>query len=253
MDSSELVALVTGGAHGIGYACARAFAKRGTRVVIADRDSDRLSAAAERLLDSHDVQRDSIMPLAADVTDRRAVNEMFAQVAGTWGPVLILVNNAGISGGRKALAQITEDEWDKLMMANVRAMYLCTQVALPAMYAKGWGRVVNVASVQAISARLMGSAHYAATKGAVAAFSRKVALEAAPHNVAINCVAPGLIGNTGFTSTVDGELLEQYLNLIPVHRAGTADEVAALITFLCSDQASYIIGQTIIIDGGSSI
>lgn len=253
MDFRETVALVTGGAHGIGYACAFALLQRGTRVVIADRDEDRLMAAVNGLLANEAMKADFIMAIAADVTDSKSVKDIFARVASIWGPILILVNNAGISGGRKTLAEITEEEWDRLIIANVRGMYLCTRAALPAMYATRWGRVINISSVQAVSSRLMGSAHYAASKGAVAAFSRKIALEAASYNVAINCVAPGFIGATGFTAKIEEKLLQRYLELIPVGRPGTAEEVAALVAFLCSPDASYIIGQTIVMDGGSSI
>ncbi|MCK9571350.1 SDR family oxidoreductase [Candidatus Pacearchaeota archaeon] len=252
MNFDKLVALVTGGGSGIGYACVRALLRGGARVAMAGRNKEKLDAARKKLVENDAVPESSIMAVCADVTDASAVRSMFERVENAWGPVMALVNNAGVSGGRKLLSEITEEEWDRLMTANLRGLYLCTKAALPAMYANRWGRIVNISSVQAVSAKLMASAHYATTKGGIAAFTRRVAMEAAPQGVVMNCVAPGLIADTGFPD-VKGELLQRYLALIPVNRPGTCEEVAELVAFLCSVHAGYIVGQTIVMDGGSSI
>ena len=252
MQPKEEVALVTGAASGIGFACARTLLLQGARVLVNDLNEGPLEDARQALAGSDGIEADQILTAAADVTDADAVAGMFQRVLGQWGAVSILVNNAGVSGGRRALAEITADMWDEMMAANVRGMYLCTRCVLPHMYKRAWGRVVNMASIAAISGRLMASAHYSAAKGAIAAFTRRVAIEAAPHNVAVNCVAPGLTADTGFTRAVTGDLLEQYLERIPAGRPATCDEIAELVAFLCSRHAGYIIGQTIVIDGGAS-
>ena len=252
MDFDELVALVTGGGSGIGLACARVLLRRGSRVVIADCSSERLAAARDALLQEEPDAESRLMTVLADVTDASAVEAMFDKVTAEWGPVMALVNNAGISGGRKRLCEISDEEWDQMMTANLRGVHLCTRRALPPMYEARYGRIVNMASTAGLSARLLASAHYAAAKGGIMAFTKRVAIEAAPENVAVNCVAPGLTAGTRFTCNIKGELLEHYLSCIPANRPGTCEEVAELVAFLCSPHAGYIIGQTIVIDGGAS-
>lgn len=252
MEFSQLVALVTGGAGGIGLACVRALLGRGSRVVINDRDAEKLENTRRTLIKSDSIPESRIMAVPADVTDSDAVAAMFDQVRQAWGPVTALVNNAGVSGGRMELAETTDEQWDRMMAANLRGMFLCTKNALPDMYEKRWGRVVNMSSVTGVSGKLLASAHYAATKGAVVSFTKRISMEAAPYNVAVNCVAPGLIADTGFTYMVKGELLERYLEGIPANRPGTCEEVAEMVAFLCSEHAGYIIGQAIVMDGGAS-
>ena len=252
MDFEQAVTLVTGGASGIGLACAGALLARGCRVAVNDRDAPGLEAAAASLIDGETVPKSRVLAVPGDVTDSAAVASMFDRVERAWGPVTTLVNNAGVSGGRMKLAEIGEDQWDAMMVANLRGMYLCTRRALPAMYESRWGRIVNMASIAGVSAKLLASAHYSAAKGAIVAFTKRVSMEAAPHNVAVNCVAPGLIADTGFTRAVKGDLLKSYLASIPLGRPGTCREVAELVAFLCSEHAGYIIGQTVVMDGGAS-
>jgi len=251
VEARDVVALVTGAGSGIGLGCARALLRAGARVAINDRASDALDRAAAALADEG-LPASRIAAVCADVTDAGTVARMFAEVRQRWGPVGALVNNAAVSGGRLPLAEIADEQWDRMMTANLRGVYLCTRQALPDMVAKRWGRVVNIASVAGVSGKLLASAHYAAAKGGVVAFTRRVAMEAAPHGVAVNAVAPGLIADTGFTRAITGPLLERYLAGIPAHRAGTVDEVAQLAAFLCSEHAGYIVGQTVVVDGGAS-
>ena len=252
MDFDRQVALVTGGANGIGLGVARALLRKGCRVAVNDRDEDRLAAARQGLIEEDGIPVSRILTVPADVTDAGAVAAMFERIAGEWEPVTSLVNNAGISGGRLTLAEIDEERWDNMVAANLRGVYLCTRQALTPMYERRWGRVVNMASIAGVSAKLRASAHYSTTKGGICAFTRRVSMEAAEHNVAVNCVAPGLIGGTGFTCNIEGQLLSDYLACIPVGRPGKVDEVAELVAFLCSGHAGYIIGQTIVMDGGAS-
>lgn len=252
MRFKEQVALVTGGAMGIGLSCVRALLRKGCRVVMNDLSAEKLDSAKKQLAEDESFPESLLMTVSADVTDAGAVEDMFGQVTRKWGPVTSLVNNAGISGGRKTLSEIPDEEWDRMIVANLRGVYLCTKTALPAMYQNQWGRIVNIASVAGVSGKLMASAHYAAAKGGIAAFTKRVGVEAAPYNVAINCVAPGLTADTGFTRNIKGDLLKRYLAQIPVNRAATCEEIGELVAFLCSRHAGYIIGQTIVIDGGAS-
>ena len=252
MESEDTIALVSGAGSGIGLACAQVLLHRGDRVVLNDLDADRLEQAEQTLAANVPDAASRMIAVKADVTDTNDVAHMFDSVADRWGPVSILINNAGISGGRLQVSEIVPELWDRMMTANVRGMYLCTRQALPAMCQRRWGRIVNLASVAAVSARRMSSAHYAASKGAITAFTRRIAADVAPHQVAVNCVAPGLTEGTRFTENVTGPLLEQYCQRIPAGRAGRCEEVAELVAFLCSKHAGYLIGQTIVIDGGAS-
>ncbi|MBN1672837.1 MAG: SDR family oxidoreductase [Kiritimatiellae bacterium] len=252
MEFAEMTALVTGGATGIGFGCVKALIRKGCRVAINSRNEEKLETAARTLKEAGLATDSNMMTVSADVTDSGAVKRMYEQIADTWGPVNALVNNAAISGGRKKLAEIAEDEWDRMMHANLRGLYLCTREALAHMYERKWGRIVNISSIAGVSGKLLASPHYAATKGGIAAFTKRLAIEAAPYNVAVNGVAPGLIADTGFTHMIQGDLLEQYLAGIPANRPGTCEETGELVAFLCSEHAGYIIGQTILIDGGAS-
>ena len=252
MNYEELIVLVTGSATGIGLACVRSLLRKGARVVVNSRGLPKLENAERQLLGPDGFPKSRVMTVAADVTDSNAVGRMFEQIERTWGPVNALVNNAGISGGRMTLADITEEAWDRIITANLRGLYLCTRRALPKMYERRWGRIVNISSITGVSGKLMASPHYAATKGAIVAFTRRLSMEAAPHQVAVNCVAPGLIADTGFTHMIKGELLERYQRDIPAGRPGTCEEVAELVAFLCAEHAGYIIGQSIVMDGGAS-
>ena len=252
MSNEKPIALVTGGACGIGLACVKSLLKHGFRVAINDlREEDIQRVKSELVKESIAIDTE-ILAVSADITDSDDVAEMFRKVADKWGAVSALVNNAGISGGRKALNEINDDEWDRLTRINMRGMFLCTKQVMPEMVAHKYGRIVNISSVGGVSGKLLCSAHYAAAKGGIVAFTKRVSMEAAPNNIAINCVAPGLIGNTGFTCKIEGELLEKYLTGIPANRPGSAEEVGELTAFLCSEYAGYIIGQTIVIDGGAA-
>ena len=254
MDSTPLTSLVTGAASGIGLACARALLARGDRVAINDLRQDALNQAGVEILSEMNIPETRLLKVPGDITDSDSVDNMFDRIEGEWGPVGVLVNNAGVSGGSLRLADISEDAWDAMMTTNVKGTYLCTKRALPAMRKSKWGRVVNMASIVGTSGKLRrSSAHYGAVKGAVTAFTRRIALEVAEEGIAVNCVAPGVIWGTGFTNHLTDEEKADRLKEIPTGRAGTPDEVASLVEYLSSETAGFVIGQTIVIDGGTTV
>jgi 3-oxoacyl-[acyl-carrier protein] reductase len=247
-----MIVLVTGGASGIGLGCVRALLGRGAHVCAADLRKNELAVVETRLLDEGAFPRQNLLAVAANVNDEGEVEALFGRIESQWRSVDALVNNAGVSGGRLRLGEISPEMWDRMMVDNLRGMYLCCARALPAMTRKRWGRIVNMTSIAAVSGKGFASPHYSAAKGGMVGFTKRLAVEAAPHNVAVNCVAPGLISDTGFTAAVRGELLERYLAGIPANRPGTVEEVAELVAFLLSPACGFIIGQTIAIDGGAS-
>jgi len=250
MDFERMAIVVTGGANGIGLATSRVLLARGARVCIAGNDQHQLACAEKVIVE--DGLQERLMTVRADVTKPDDVEQVFSRVEGMWTTVDALVNNAGVSGGRLPLSEVSLEDWDRMLTANLRGVYLCSYRALPGMVKAGWGRIVSVSSIAGMSAKGFASPHYSAAKGGIIGFTKRLAAEAAPHSVAVNCVAPGLIANTGFTVDIAGELLDRYLDGIPANRPGTTDEVAELIAYLLSPQAGFIIGQTIVIDGGAS-
>jgi NAD(P)-dependent dehydrogenase (short-subunit alcohol dehydrogenase family) len=245
MTESRRVVLVTGGGHGIGRAIAEIFARDGDAVVIADRDEERAREVAAAL---HDETGAELLPVAMDVRDAASVAAGVGQAIARFGRVDVLVNNAGIYPNT-LVVEMDEAEWDAVFDVNAKGMFLVSREVARHMIARGGGgRVVNISSGSAKSGRL-GAAHYCASKAAVEMFTKVLALELAPHDIAVNAVAPGLIEVPGWSNT------EEYINalvgLTPMGRIGQPEDVARAVHYLASPQASFITGTVLGVDGGS--
>ncbi len=238
------VAIVTGAAEGIGFAAARRLAEAGARVAVVDVDADGARRAAERIgQDGH-----TAGAVAADVSDERAVREMVGRVRDELGDVDILVNNAGIVGGTDDVQDFDIDAWDRTMAVNLRSVFLCCRFALPAMRAKGRGRIVNVASIAGKEGNPRMCA-YSASKAGVIGFTKSLAKEVAKQNILVNAISPAVIA-TRLSEDLSPSVLAYMVERIPMGRVGQPEEVAALIHWLSGDECSFTTGQCLDISGG---
>ena len=235
-------ALVTGASRGIGAAIARALAAEGWPVGVNFRsDLD----GAERVAGAIEATGGSALPVAADVRDSEATEPLFHALEERFGPVLVLVNNAGMRADGLS-PQLADEDWRSVIDTNLSAAFWTTRRALRPMMRARFGRIVNVASVVGPRAN-PGQANYAASKAGLIGFTRTVATEVARRGITVNAVAPGFV-ETELTADVDPALIEA----VPVRRAGTADEVAACVRFLAGEEAGYVTGTTLTVDGGMS-
>ena len=235
-------ALITGGSRGIGAAVARALAGDGWPVAINYRsDVEGAEGVAKEITDNGGVAT----LVAGDVQDGEALDDVFTSLEVEYGPVLVLVNNAGIRDDGLS-PQLGDDAWERVLDTNLSAAFRTTRRALGPMLRARYGRIVNVASIVGPRANA-GQANYAASKAGLIGMTRTVAVEVARRNVTVNAVAPGLV-DTKFTEDLKGDALGE----IPARRAGTPEEVAACIRFLASPEASYVTGTTLTVDGGLS-
>jgi 3-oxoacyl-[acyl-carrier protein] reductase len=241
------VALVTGSSRGIGRATALRLAQMGADIAVNYR-SDAAGAAETRAAVEALGRRS--LAVRADVTSEDDVVAMVKQVEDTLGGIAILVNNAGRTNDRLIL-QMKREDFEGLLTANLTSAFLCTKAALRTMLRARWGRIVNVTSISGIMGQV-GQANYAASKAGLIAFTKSAARELASRNITVNAVAPGYVP-TELTANVSQEFKDYYLNITPLKRYGTAEEVAAAIAFFCSPDAGYITGQTLAVDGGISM
>jgi 3-oxoacyl-[acyl-carrier protein] reductase len=239
MVTREGCALITGASRGIGAATARALAAEGWPVGLVSRSDGETVATEIRSAGGHAVV------LRADVTDSEAIEAAFAAAEEQLGPVLVLVNNAGVRADALS-PQITDDEWGSVLDTNLSAAFRLTRRALRPMLRARFGRVVNVASVVGLRAN-PGQANYAAAKAGLVGLTKTVAAEVARRGITVNAVAPGYIATAMTADVIDGAAEK-----IPARRPGTPEEVAACIRFLASEEASYVTGATLVVDGGLS-
>jgi len=238
------VAVVTGGSRGIGRACAEALAGSGWSVAVGYRTSD---TDAKETLDAIQAAGGAGGIVKLDILDEASVTEAFREVGETLGPVTGLVNNAGYSRDGLMLKYSIE-EFDRTMNTNVRGTYLCSQAALRTMLRARWGRIVNMSSAVALHGN-PGQTAYAASKSALIGITRSLAREVGGKGITVNAICPGLL-DTEMTSHLTEQARAYYLDQTPLRRAAHLEEVAAVVRFLMSDDASYVNGVTIPVDGG---
>ncbi|HUF20087.1 MAG TPA: 3-oxoacyl-ACP reductase family protein [Burkholderiales bacterium] len=252
MSVETKVAVVTGSAGGIGEATARAIARRGVRVVVADLRAD---AAAEtaRSLRTEGLEAEAE---AVDVGDQASVDGMVANALSRWGRIDILVNNAGVESSRPFL-EIGLEEYERVMRINVTGAWLCSQAVIPAMLRQKNGCIVNISSVAGQrGGGLLGTAAYSTSKGAVIALSKALAREFARAGIRVNAVAPSLT-MTDFAQRqlekLDQSTLDRVIAMTPLGRAAKPAEIASVIAFLASDDAAFVTGHVYNVDGGTAM
>ena len=241
------VALVTGGASGIGRATALTFAREGAKLIVADMQEDGGQQTVHMIAE----QGGTAIFVQTDVTQAAAVEALISQAVQTYGRLDCAHNNAGISGGGRALtAEYAEDTWHQVIAVNLTGVWLCMKYEIPQMLHQGGGVIVNTASVAGlIGAR--GLAAYVASKHGVVGLTKTAALEYAHQGIRVNCVCPGVI-HTPMTARglSDPERRRRIIASEPLGRVGTPEEVAEAVVWLCSDAASFVTGHTMTVDGG---
>ena len=235
-------ALVTGASRGIGAAIAKMLAAEGWPVGINFRTDEE---GANSVVDEIEAAGGQALTVQGDVADPDAVDSVFAQLEQRFGPVLVLVNNAGVRADDLSM-QISDDEWEHVLATNLSGAFRMTRRALKGMMRARHGRVINISSVVGGVRGNPGQANYAASKAGLVGFTRTVAAEVARRNVTVNAVAPGLV-ETELTEGIDQQ---KFIDAVPARRAGTPQEIAAAVRFLASEDAAYITGITLTVDGG---
>jgi len=237
------VAIVTGGAQGIGRAIALTLARSGADVVVSDINLEKAQETA-REIEALNVRSLAIKSNVADVNE---AEQMVKETVDKLGRIDILVNNAGITRDNVLLRMKPED-WDQVMAINLRGTFLCTRTALKFMFRQRSGRIVNIASITGLMGNA-GQANYSASKAGIIGFTKATAREYANRGITVNAVAPGFI-DTAMTQAIPEKEREMLIKQIPLERLGTADDVASAVYFLVSDLSSYITGQVINVNGG---
>ena len=245
MRLKDRVALITGAGRGIGAATARRFAAEGAIVVVSDVDATSIGEVVKEI----EAAGGRALGIEGSVTDKQAVEAMIDRTLKTFGRLDILVNNAGVN--RDALlTKMTDDQWDIVIDVNLKGTFLCCRAAVPAMIEQKRGCITTTASIGVLGN--IGQANYAASKCGVIGLTKTLALELARYNIRINCVSPGAT-ETQMTSGIPENIRTALVNKIPLRRFASPEEIANVHLFLVSDEASYITGQVIFVDGGISV
>ncbi len=240
---SDRIAFVTGASRGIGRACATALAAAGYRVALAARNRELLEAVAAEIT----AGGGTAYVTEIDLGSPDSIKESFARTAKEFGPVTVLVNNAGITRDGLSMRMKRED-WEAVLSTNLTGAFLCAQQVMSGMMKERWGRIINIASVVGQMGNA-GQANYVAAKAGLIGLTKSLAQELAPRSITVNCVTPGFI-ETDMTAVLAAEIKEKMLGAIPLKRFGRAEDIAAAVKFLASDEAGYITGAVLNVNGG---
>jgi 2-hydroxycyclohexanecarboxyl-CoA dehydrogenase len=247
--TSGRVALVTGGGSGIGRAISERLAADGFAVAVLDLNEESADTVAES------ARQKGVPALAlggVDVSDRSQVADAVERTRAELGPVLVLVNNAGIPGARRFL-DIKDETWDRILAVNLTGAFYCTQIVVPDMIDAGWGRIVNISSSSAQGGQQF-MVHYVSSKAGLIGFTKALALELGPEGITVNTIPPGFIDTPMLRASEEkgllGDSVDHHAELTPVRRAGRPEDIAGACSYLVSDDAGYVTGQVIGVNGG---
>ena len=246
-DFTSRVALVTGGSRGIGRAISELLASRGHRVAINFVSN---AAAAAQVVAAIEEAGGTAVAVQGDVGDTASVDELMKEIHDSLGPVEILVNNAGITRD-DLLLRMKPDAWDSVMQTNLKSVYLCSRAVTKGMLRGRWGRIISLSSVAGVYGN-PGQANYAAAKAGIIGFTMSLAKEIGSRGITVNAVAPGFIA-TDMTAALGTSVTDAAVEKITLGRLGLPEEVASAVGYLASEEASYITGQTIVVDGGLAL
>ena len=244
---TDKTALVTGGSRGIGKAIALRLAREGANVALCASQS---TEAAEVVAEKIRAQGREAIARQTDVSNAEAVDVLVKTVLDAWGKIDVLVNNAGVTRDN-LLMRMKEDEWDAVLGVNLKGAYQCIKAVVRPMMKARTGRIINISSVVGLTGNA-GQVNYAASKSGLIGLTKSVARELASRNITVNAVAPGFIP-TDMTDKINATMREQLLAQIPLGKLGSPEDIAAAVTFLASDDAAYITGQVLVVDGGMAM